>query len=48
MDSTATINGIVAMADPKEQVNTRFRLAEALRAVISQRLLPRKGSSGEF
>lgn len=45
-DAAATINGIIGMADPKEQINWRFRLADALRAIISQRLLPRKGAQG--
>jgi twitching motility protein PilT len=45
-DSTSAVNGIVAMADPKEQVNWRFRLAEVLRAILSQRLLPRRGTPG--
>jgi twitching motility protein PilT len=46
MDTVATVNGVIGMADPREQHNWRFRLAQALRAIISQRLLPRRGAQG--
>jgi len=45
-DTTSTVNGVVAMAEPAEQRNWRFRLADSLRAIISQRLLRRSGSPG--
>ena len=40
-----TITRLVAMHAPDAQQVARERLAESLRAVISQRLLPRKGST---
>ena len=45
-DTTTSVNGVVGMADAKEQLNWRMRLGDALRAVVSQRLLPRKGGGG--
>ncbi len=41
-----TVQRIVAMFPPEEQLTARARLADSLRGVISQRLLPRKGSRG--
>lgn len=45
-DVQSAVNGIIGMADAKEQTNWRFRLADAMRVVIAQRLLPRRGGSG--
>ncbi len=45
-DTTAAVNGIIGLADPKEQLNWRLRLSEALKCVISQRLLPKQGTNG--
>jgi len=41
-DTLSAIAGIVSMAPPAEQAGYRFRLADALRAIISQRLLTRR------
>ncbi len=45
-DAQSTILRIVAMFPPEEQLVVRTRLAESLHAVVSQRLLPRKGGQG--
>ncbi len=45
-DVQSAVNGILGMADAKEQLNWRYRLADALRVIIAQRLLPRRGGSG--
>jgi len=45
-DVTSSIARIVAMFPPEEQEIARLRLADALRAVISQRLLPRADGGG--
>jgi len=45
-DAVTTIGRIVAMFPPEEQEVTRLRLADALQAVISQRLLPRGDGKG--
>ncbi|MEA3247887.1 MAG: PilT/PilU family type 4a pilus ATPase [Gemmatimonadota bacterium] len=45
-DATSTILRILAMFPPEEQEVVRVRLADALHAVVSQRLLPRKNGSG--
>ncbi|MEO8479083.1 MAG: PilT/PilU family type 4a pilus ATPase [Gemmatimonadota bacterium] len=45
-DATRTINRLVSVFDASEQQNVRMRLAESLRAVISQRLLPRQDEQG--
>ena len=42
-DAPKTISRLVNVFDANEPYNTRLRLAESLKAVISQRLLPRKG-----
>ncbi|MBM4194529.1 MAG: PilT/PilU family type 4a pilus ATPase [Gemmatimonadetes bacterium] len=42
-DATSTILRILAMFPPEEQEVVRVRLADALHAVVSQRLLPKKG-----
>jgi twitching motility protein PilT len=45
-DATTTISRIVAMFPPEEQDIVRIRMADALHAVISQRLLRRKDGHG--
>jgi twitching motility protein PilT len=45
-DAATTISRIVAMFPPEEQEVTRLRLADALHAVVSQRLLPRADGKG--
>jgi twitching motility protein PilT len=43
IDAGQTINRILGMFEPDEQEQVRFRLADTLRWVISQRLVPRIG-----
>jgi twitching motility protein PilT len=45
-DVMATIARVIAMFPPEEQEVTRVRLAEALQAIVSQRLLPRADGNG--
>ena len=45
-DAVTTVSRIVSMFPPEEQDIARLRLAEALQAVISQRLLPRADGHG--
>jgi twitching motility protein PilT len=45
-DAVKTISRLVAVFDAEEQPAIRMRLAESLRAVVSQRLLPRKDGKG--
>lgn len=45
-DATSTVLRIMAMFPPEEQEVVRIRLAESLKAVISQRLLPRATGKG--
>jgi twitching motility protein PilT len=45
-DAVSTVNRIVAMFPSDEQGIARLRLAEALQAVVSQRLLPRADGKG--
>jgi twitching motility protein PilT len=45
-DTTTTISRIIAMFPPEEQGVVRARLADALHAVVSQRLLRRKDGHG--
>jgi twitching motility protein PilT len=45
-DAITTVQRGIAMYPPEDQDVTRVRLAEALHAVISQRLMPRKGGEG--
>lgn len=45
-DAVSTINRIIAMFPPEEQAAIRLRLADALQAVVSQRLLPRADGNG--
>jgi twitching motility protein PilT len=47
-DAVTTIGRIVAMFPPEEQEVARLRLADALHAVISQRLLPRADGKGRI
>ncbi len=46
VDAPKTISRLVSMFDGSEQDVVRLRLSETLRAVISQRLLPRKDGKG--
>jgi len=43
IDAGQTINRILGMFDPEEQEQVRMRLADCLRWVVSQRLIPRTG-----
>ncbi|MGA2383786.1 MAG: PilT/PilU family type 4a pilus ATPase [Gemmatimonadales bacterium] len=45
-DATTTISRVIAMFPPEEQDVVRIRMADALHAVISQRLLRRKDGHG--
>jgi twitching motility protein PilT len=45
-DAVTTVNRILAMFPAEEQSIARLRLAEALQAVVSQRLLPRADGKG--
>ncbi|HEY3278947.1 MAG TPA: PilT/PilU family type 4a pilus ATPase [Gemmatimonadales bacterium] len=45
-DAVTTVNRIISMFPPEEQEIARLRLAEALQAVVSQRLLPRADGRG--
>ncbi|MEX2180481.1 MAG: PilT/PilU family type 4a pilus ATPase [Gemmatimonadaceae bacterium] len=45
-DASSTVMRILAMFPPEEQDVVRLRLADALYAVISQRLVPRKDAEG--
>ncbi len=45
-DATTTISRVIAMFPPDEQSAVRVRLADALHAVVSQRLLRRKDGHG--
>ncbi len=47
IDAGQTINRILGMFEPEEQEQIRYRLADSLRWVISQRLVPRTGG-GRF
>lgn len=46
IDAPRTINRLISVFDAAEQGNTRLRLSESLKAVISQRLLPKADGSG--
>jgi twitching motility protein PilT len=46
LDATETINRIIAVFPPHQQKQIRLQLASVLRAVISQRLVPRADSQG--
>src|SRR5262245_2776115 len=45
-DAVTTVGRIIAMFPPEEQEITRLRLADALHAVVSQRLLPKADGKG--
>src|SRR6266568_2933616 len=45
-DAVTTVSRLVSMFPPEEQESTRWRLAESLQAVVSQRLLPRADGHG--
>jgi twitching motility protein PilT len=46
LDATETINRIIAVFPPHQQKQIRMQLASVLKAVISQRLLPRSDTQG--
>jgi twitching motility protein PilT len=46
LDATETINRIIAVFPPHQQKQLRLQLASVLRAVISQRLMPRVDGKG--
>ncbi len=46
LDATETINRIIAVFPPHQQKQIRLQLASVLRAVISQRLIPRADGQG--
>jgi twitching motility protein PilT len=46
VDASETINRIIAVFPPHQQKQVRLQLASVLRAVISQRLIPRKDGEG--
>jgi twitching motility protein PilT len=46
LDATETINRIIAVFPPHQQQQVRLQLASVLKAVISQRLLPRVDGKG--
>ncbi|HMA39198.1 MAG TPA: PilT/PilU family type 4a pilus ATPase [Gemmatimonadales bacterium] len=45
-DAVSTVSRVISMFPPEEQGIARLRLAEALQAVVSQRLLPRADGQG--
>jgi twitching motility protein PilT len=46
LDATETINRIIAVYPPHQQKQVRLQLAAVLKAVISQRLIPRMDQGG--
>jgi twitching motility protein PilT len=46
LDATETVNRIIAVFPPHQQKQVRLQLASVLRAVVSQRLLPRADGKG--
>jgi len=46
IDATESINRIIAVFPPHQQKQIRIQLASVLRAVVSQRLIPRAGHKG--
>jgi twitching motility protein PilT len=46
LDATETINRIIAVYPPHQQKQVRLQLAAVLKAVISQRLIPRSDGAG--
>ncbi|MCC6277691.1 MAG: type IV pilus twitching motility protein PilT [Oligoflexia bacterium] len=47
-DATETVNRIVSVFDPHEQMQIRYQLAANLKAVISQRLVPKAEKKGQI
>ncbi len=47
-NAVQTISRLIAVFDPGEQEMIRIRLSESLQAVISQRLVPKKGGKGRI
>jgi len=45
-DAPKTISRLISVFEASEQFATRMRLAETLKAIVSQRLLPRKDGNG--
>ncbi len=45
-DAAKTVSRLISVFDQAEQPTTRVRIAESLRAVVSQRLLPKKDGKG--
>ncbi len=45
-DAAKTINRMIGVFPPEEQMFVRYRVAESVKAIISQRLLPRKDGKG--
>ncbi len=48
LDAKETVNRIISQYPPHHQEQVRIQLAEVLKAVISQRLLPRKSGKGRI
>ena len=46
VDAVKTVSRLVSVFDAPEQPATRLRISESLRAVVSQRLLPKKDGKG--
>jgi twitching motility protein PilT len=46
MDATESVNRIIAVFPPHQQKQIRLQLASVLRAVVSQRLMPRTDAKG--
>ena len=46
LDATETINRIISVFPPHQQKQIRLQLASVLRAVVSQRLMPKPGGAG--
>jgi twitching motility protein PilT len=46
LDATETINRIIAVFPPHQQKQIRMQLASVLKAVVSQRLIPRADGKG--
>ena len=46
LDATETINRIIAVFPPHQQKQVRLQLASVLKAVVSQRLMPKKDGKG--
>src|SRR5213076_346458 len=48
MDATQTIQRVLSFYPPHQQAEVRFSLANALQAVVSQRLVPRADKPGRI